>query len=340
MTPYCISVGIERHRPYSRRPRRTLSTSQCTHIADAPERVSADECVENGAMLIGDPWPYGSMVLAGHEGCQRLQIGRPLGCEWAPSTVCRAARVSRAALICAQARPPAASMRAADRLIAYSSSSPTLRYSAANCSPAGVQAASAAITGDDFFRNARSESTGLPISSGSPQIPRRSSVSQNAALGLFVVGVPEEYVSPRAANRRTSVWISVISGTRRVENVQPTAVSIGPYRRRYPWAENTGRGRIAADHARSTPNAGPRLSAEPWTAMPKAYQRLTGLHPREPGRDPREQVPELFIADRANHERLLQDIRGRAGDRTRPIAVVPGEPPQVSSVCRVPPRWP
>ena len=77
------------------------------------------------------------------------------------------------------ARPPRPARPPAARSSSVSASG---RASRAASSPAsgGAAADSAATTGSDFFLARRSERTGLPVTSGAPQMPSRSSVSWNA----------------------------------------------------------------------------------------------------------------------------------------------------------------
>src|SRR5262249_42317305 len=77
--------------------------------------------------------------------------------------------------------PPAAATRSAARRSSASSSGSGAARSTASSRPASLSLARAATTGSDFFLDRRSDLTGLPVTSGAPQIPSRSSVSWKAS---------------------------------------------------------------------------------------------------------------------------------------------------------------
>src|SRR5271166_930554 len=85
------------------------------------------------------------------------------------------------ASVSAQSLPPAATTRSAARTRSPSLSGSGLVRSARSSAASRVPLLSAATTGSDFFRARRSARTGLPVTSGAPQMPSRSSVSWNAS---------------------------------------------------------------------------------------------------------------------------------------------------------------
>src|SRR5205814_7312757 len=80
----------------------------------------------------------------------------------------------------AQSLPPAAATRSAARTRSASVSASGLVSRARSSAASGWPLFSAATTGSDFFLARRSDRTGLPVTSGAPQMPSRSSVSWKA----------------------------------------------------------------------------------------------------------------------------------------------------------------
>src|SRR5581483_6050878 len=76
----------------------------------------------------------------------------------------------------AQSLPPAATIRSAARTRSPSVSTSGLVSRARSSDASGRPLFSAATTGSDFLRARRSARTGLPVTSGAPQMPSRSSV--------------------------------------------------------------------------------------------------------------------------------------------------------------------
>ena len=97
------------------------------------------------------------------------------------------ARLALAAASCAsasdsaQSLPPAATTRSAARTRSASVSASGVVSRARSSAASGWPLFSAATTGSDFFLARRSARTGLPVTSGAPQMPSRSSVSWNAS---------------------------------------------------------------------------------------------------------------------------------------------------------------